>query len=85
MEQLLILITVLTPIITAVTALLKTLIPESKSKWVALLALVVGVACGALWYPLAPEFTLIQALWAGGLAGLAAGGFYSVQNVRNKE
>jgi hypothetical protein len=85
MEALLVLISVLTPIITALVAMLKPMFSDNYAKWVAVLPLVVGLICGVLWFPMTTDFTLVQTLWAGGLSGLAAGGFYSVQNIRNKE
>lgn len=80
MDNVLTIMTVLIPIVTALTALIKQYV---NKKYHGLIPLMVGLFIGAAYYTIQPEdiFTLI---WAGGLAGLASGGFYSVQNVRNK-
>jgi hypothetical protein len=81
METLLMLITILVPIITAITGLTKGIIPK---KYQALVPLVIGLIIGLAYLPLAPGYTIAQILWAGGLAGLSAGGFYSVSNIQHK-
>lgn len=82
MESILVFITILAPIITAVAQLVKPLVPD---KYSALLPFGLGIIIGAAYFPLAGEgYTLYQLVWAGALSGLTAAGVYSVQNIRNK-
>lgn len=81
MVNLLVLITILAPILTALTAILKQYIP---TKYHALIPVILGIILGPLASIFAPSLTIIQLLWAGLLAGLTSGGFYSVQNIPKK-
>lgn len=82
MESLLVLITFLTPVIVGLAQMVKKYVPE---KYTAVVPVVIGVVLSLLAFPL-PWVTLglAEVLWSGLLAGMAAGGLYSVQNVRNK-
>lgn len=82
MEALLILISVLTPIITALTEVLKKVV--NIGKFQALVPLVFGIILGPLSFIFAKDLSFVQLIWAGLLSGLTSGGFYSVQNIRNK-
>lgn len=82
----LILITFLAPIITALTTIFKTYINE---KYYALIPLVIGLLLGPAVYTLIPflgleAISLINLIWVGLLSGLSAAGLYSAQNIRNK-
>lgn len=74
--------TILIPVVTGLTALAK---KYTSEKYYALLPFVIGVVVAPLAFPL--DFvtaTIPELIWAGGLSGLSAGGFYSVQNIRKK-
>lgn len=73
MEALLVLITVLVPIIMGLDEILNAYIP---SKFHKLTPIIVGLILGPLGSTLAPGLSLAQMLWAGLLAGMAAGGSY---------
>lgn len=76
MEQLISLATVLLPIVTAVTQLIKTTISMPK-KMVPFCALVAGILLGLAAVPLT-DLDWITRLWAGGLAGLSSTGLYEM-------
>lgn len=80
MEHVLLAVSILVPVIAGVVQLLKSYF---SNKYHAILPLVIGLLLGPA-YSVFSDLSLVELLWAGGLAGLAAGGFYSVQNVRNK-
>ncbi|MER2008898.1 MAG: hypothetical protein ABS939_15720 [Psychrobacillus sp.] len=82
MDSLFGLMTILIPVVTALTGLAKKYVGE---KYHALIPFVIGMVVAPLAFPL--DFvtaSIPDLIWAGGLSGLSAGGFYSVQNIRNK-
>jgi hypothetical protein len=81
MENVLIIVSVLVPIIAGLTQVVKQYVRE---KFYALVPVLIGLLLGPAYTVFSPDLSVWELLWAGGLAGLAAGGFYSVQNVRNK-
>ncbi|MNC05137.1 Phage holin [compost metagenome] len=86
MDILLMLITFLTPIITALTTIFKGYVP---TKFYALIPIIVGLILGALAFPILPligvsSLSIGASIWAGLLSGLSASGFYSAQNIRKK-
>jgi hypothetical protein len=81
MEHVLFIVSVLVPIIAGLTQVVKQYVRE---KFYALVPVLIGLLLGPAYTVFSPDLTVWELLWAGGLAGLAAGGFYSVQNVRNK-
>lgn len=92
MQEIMLVVTILIPIITGVTSLIKTFVygteenkvkPLMPERFKALIPVVVGFLLGWAYTPFS-DLSILLLLWAGGLAGLAAGGFYSVQNIRNK-
>ncbi len=76
MEQILSLATLLLPIITAVTQVIKRSISMPK-RLVPICALVVGLLLGLAAIPLTDLDWLTRA-WGGGLAGLSSTGFYEM-------
>lgn len=91
MQEILLVVSVLIPIVTGVTALIKSIVfsneegvvPLMPRRYQALIPVVVGFLLGLAYTPFS-GMDILMLLWAGGLSGLAAGGFYSVQNIRNK-
>jgi len=81
MEQVLVVMSVLVPIIAGLTQVVKQYVRE---KYYALVPLIIGLLLGPAYTVFSPDRSVWELVWAGGLAGLAAGGFYSVQNIRNK-
>jgi hypothetical protein len=73
MESILVLMTVLVPIIMGLDEIFNSYIPEKFHK---LTPIIVGVVLGPLGSTFTPGLTLTQMLWAGLLAGMAAGGSY---------
>jgi hypothetical protein len=74
--------TFLIPVITGLTSLGKKYIP---SKYHALIPVAIGVIVSPLASGLPfVSATITELIWAGLLAGMSAGGFYSVQNIRKK-
>lgn len=83
MDTLLVVMTFLIPIVAGLTELIKKYVNE---KFYAVVPVIIGLVLS----PLTASLPFIDAsmpelLWAGLLTGLSAGGFYSVQNIRNKE
>lgn len=72
-EQILLLVSILTPIIAGIIELIKQV--GLNTKYAPLAAIGVGVALAALYT--FGDIELTMRLWAGLLAGLAASGFYS--------
>lgn len=72
-EQILLLVSILTPIVTGVVELIKHV--GLNTKYAPLAAIVSGIALAALYF--FGDMELSVRLWAGLLAGLAASGFYS--------
>jgi hypothetical protein len=72
-EALLVLITVLVPIIMSLDEILKSYIPTKYHKLIPIIVGLVFGPCGSIF---APGLTIAQMLWAGFLAGMAAGGSY---------
>lgn len=72
-EQILLLVSILTPIIAGIIELVKQV--GLNTKYAPLAAIGVGVALAALYT--FGDIELTMRLWAGLLAGLAASGFYS--------
>ncbi|MCM8901338.1 hypothetical protein KVG29_08905 [Caldicoprobacter algeriensis] len=72
-EQVLLLVSVLTPIVAGIVELIKHV--GLNTKYAPLMAVAVGVALAALYT--FGSIELSMRLWAGVLAGLAASGFYS--------
>lgn len=81
--QILGLVSILAPIIAAITQVFKPIVAE---KYYALIPVVVGLVVGVSSYVIVPaELQNIGLLlWAGVLGGLSASGVYSIQNIRNK-
>lgn len=68
--------TVIVPIVMALTQLLKKQLNDNKLLPVA--NIVIGVIIGGLWAISFADTDLVLYLWAGLVAGLAAGGFYDL-------
>lgn len=81
MENVLVVMSVLVPIIAGLTQVAKQYVRE---KFYALVPVLIGLVLGPAYVVFSSDQSVWELLWAGGLAGLAAGGFYSVQNVRNR-
>jgi hypothetical protein len=81
-EQILLLVSILTPIISGVVELIKH--AGLKSKYAPIAAVVAGMLLGLAY--VFGDISIPIRLWAGGLAGLAAGGFYSniKEPIKNK-
>lgn len=83
MEALFALMTILIPVITGMTALIKKYV---NPKFHPVIPVFIGLAVAPLALPLPfINSTLVEIVWAGLLAGLSAGGFYSVGNINRKE
>ncbi|SFG73491.1 holin [Sporolactobacillus nakayamae] len=76
MTEVLMLATLLLPMITAVTELVKRTVSIPKNT-VPAIALGVGVLIGLAAYPFT-DLELVLRLWAGGLAGLSSTGLYEL-------
>ncbi len=72
-EQILLLVSILTPIIAGIIELLKQ--AGLNTKYAPIAAVLIGIALGIFY--VFGDIELAIRLWAGGLAGLAASGFYS--------
>ncbi len=72
-EQILLLVSVLTPVVTGIVELIKHV--GLNTKYAPLAAVVAGIGLAALY--VFGDIELTMRLWAGLLAGLAASGFYS--------
>lgn len=92
MQEIMLVMSILIPIVAGVTELIKKVVygdedeglkPLLPKRFQALIPVVVGLMLGLAYTPFS-DLSILLLLWAGGLAGLAAGGFYSVQNIRNK-
>lgn len=81
MEPILILMTLLIPIIMGLNNILKSFVPERFQK---LIPLIVGLVLGPLAVTFAPTLVLSELLWAGLLAGMAAGGSYNPTDLVKK-
>lgn len=68
--------TIIVPIVMALTQLLKKQLNDNKLLPVA--NMVIGVIIGGLWAISFADADLVLYLWAGLVAGLAAGGFYDL-------
>lgn len=76
MSEILVLATIILPIVTAVTQLVKNSITMPKNL-VPIIALVVGLLIGLAAVPFT-DLGLVLRLWAGGLAGLSSTGLYEL-------
>ncbi|WP_110928823.1 holin [Bacillus massiliglaciei] len=76
MNQILIFTTVLAPILTALTSLIKSTV-NIPTNFIPAVSLGVGILIGAAAYPFT-DMDLILRLWAGALAGLGGTGIYEV-------
>lgn len=79
MANILLLVSVITPIITALVNVVKQA-PINKN-WIPVVAVVLGLLVGFAATPFT-DLDMVTRLWAGGLAGLAATGFYEVTTPR---
>lgn len=79
MEAILVLMTILIPIIMGLDGVLKGYVPEKFHK---LIPIVLGLLLGPLGTTFAPTLALTQLLWAGLLAGMAAGGSYKPTDLK---
>lgn len=80
MEEILIFATILLPIITAVTELIKKTV-KIKNNFIPAVSVLVGLAIGAAAYPFTDLDTVLR-LWSGGLAGLAGTGLFELVKPR---
>jgi len=76
MQQVLIFATILVPVITALTELVKRTVVLSVN-YIPAISFILGLVIGAVGY-LFTDLQLDARLWAGGLAGLSAVGLYEV-------
>lgn len=83
MQEILIFATIIMPIATGVTEVVKRAVNIPK-KYVPAASLVIGVAVGAVAIPLT-DIDLIARLWGGGLAGLSATGLYELAFQKQKK
>lgn len=81
MEAILVLMTILIPIIMGLDEVLKSYIPEKYQK---LVPIFVGLILGPFGSTFTAGLTLSQMLWAGFLAGMAAGGSYKPNDLLKK-
>ncbi|WLD95445.1 holin [Alkalihalobacillus sp. AL-G] len=80
MEQVLLFASVMAPIVTGLTEVVKRTVHISK-RYVSLVSLLIGIAVGLLAYPLT-DLDWVLRIWAGGIAGLAATGLYEFGKYR---
>lgn len=83
MEQILIIATILAPIITAFFQLVKKVF-NIQERWIPLAALVLGVVIGAIATPFT-DLDIVNRLWAGAFAGLAAVGLFEIGHQTTKD
>ncbi|MFC4619732.1 holin [Camelliibacillus cellulosilyticus] len=77
MQAILTFATILMPIVTGVTQFIKAVFPPMPKNFVPIVALAAGLVIGFLAVPLT-HLDWMMRLWGGGLAGLAATGFYEI-------
>ena len=80
-QQLILLISILTPVIFGLTEAAKQMFALKKD-WIPLIAVLIGLFVGFAAEPLV-QMDIYLRLWAGGLAGLASTGLYEVNTKRN--
>lgn len=76
MNEILTATTIIVPVILGATGALKTRL--SDNKWLPFINVIVGIVIGILYAATIVEGDLAVYAWAGGLAGLSAGGFYDL-------
>jgi hypothetical protein len=84
MEEVLTFATILSPIALALVQLVKKTLPVSN-RYLPLISLLVGLLVGFISDPFTPLDTVLR-LWAGGFAGLAGSGLFSLgkKTISNK-
>jgi hypothetical protein len=82
MQEVLIFATVVMPIATGLTEVVKRAISVNK-KYVPAVSVVVGIVVGAAAIPLT-DIDFVARLWGGGLAGLSATGLYELAFQKKK-
>jgi Bacteriophage A118-like holin, Hol118 len=76
MEEVMLFATVVSPIVIALVQLVKKTAPVSK-RYAPLISLLIGLVVGAIAWPFTELDTVLR-LWAGGFAGLAGSGLFSL-------
>lgn len=87
MDIFLMLITFLTPIVTALTQIIKNDVPK---KFRSITPVIIGIILGILMYPLLPilgaaSIDIGVLIWVGFLSGLSASGVYNIKDIRKKD
>ncbi len=76
--QLLVAAIALVPFCTGLTQGVKIVFPKLSSRWYPAIAIVIGIGLGALSSVLATEYTIVQLIIAGGIAGMSSVGLYYI-------
>lgn len=77
MENVLILVSIISAAVIALTELTKQSIPAMPKNLVPVVGLIIGLVVAAVAYPFT-DLGLVERLWAGGLAGLGGTGLYEL-------
>ncbi|MTT30822.1 holin [Terrilactibacillus sp. BCM23-1] len=77
MNEILTFATIILPIITAVTQMIKQAVSIPKNI-IPLIALIIGLIIGFAAQPFAPQLDSLERLWGGGLAGLSSTGLFEL-------
>ena len=77
MDNILIAATTIAVFVLSLTQLIKTY-TGAESKWLPLINLITGLVIGVAWSLSFDPGNLINFIWGGAVAGLAAGGFYDL-------
>jgi hypothetical protein len=82
--QLLIIAYAIVPFVNGLVGLIKKSIPTLKSNFVPIIAFVVGIITGFVFSFLpSVQYSMVQMIMAGGIAGMAACGVYQIATVTN--
>ena len=82
--QLMVIAYAIVPFVNGLVSLVKRSAPTLKSNFIPLIAFVVGLILGLIFSFLpSVEYTIVQMLMAGGIAGMAACGVYEITNVKD--
>lgn len=80
-EEILLVISVIAPVVVGLTQITKKYLSE---KYAPIYSIVLGLLIGLAYSTISEGATVYELLWAGGLSGMVASGFYSTQKIRKK-
>lgn len=82
-NEILLFATILAPMITAFFQLAKQVTEGIPKRYIPLMALIIGIAVGALGQPFT-DMELVSRLWAGALGGLGATGLFEMVKTKKE-